>query len=129
VDFNPSDATHAEFIHAAVALRASVYGLTLDPKIPAHSRVALASAAASVAVPAFEPRAGVKIAANDKELEEQKAAEKEKEAAGGAASWDTEARAAELAAMLPAPGSASIRGLKVWVLASAVFELIGFACS
>lgn len=55
-------------------------------------------------VPRFEPATGVKIAANDKELEEMKKKEAEAAEAGGGG-WDVEERAASLERRLPVPSS------------------------
>lgn len=76
LNFDPTDETHIGFVRAAANLRAEVFGLKGE-----NDPAKLAAMAAAVEVPPFKPRAGVKIAADEKE------AAKEKEAAqaiGGA---------------------------------------------
>jgi ubiquitin-activating enzyme E1 len=121
IEFDAGDVGHMTFVTAATRLRASVYGLKLTTQ---HTPDWMRAAAAAVPVPAFEPRSGVRIAANDKELEEMK---KDGGGGGGAdgagagagsssssssaasasssssGSWDTEARATAIAEQLPPP--------------------------
>lgn len=89
---------------AATRLRAHVFGLHLQPT---HTVEAVADLAAAAPTPEFAPLAGLKIAANDKELEEQKKAEAEAAAAGGAGSgsWDLEEKISSIVATLPTPSS------------------------
>jgi len=67
IEFNPQDETHMGFIIAAANLHAFNYGLkgTFDPK-------AFLPTILKVNVPVFSAKSGVKIAANDEELEKQK---------------------------------------------------------
>ncbi len=69
IEFDPQDPTHMGFIIAAANLHAYNYGLkgTSDPK-------ALLPTLAKVSVPVFAAKTGLKIAANDEELEKQKKA-------------------------------------------------------
>lgn len=104
--FSTDDPTCMAFVTAAASVRAGNYGLKIGP---AHDTAFFQAAAARVVVPRFEPASGVKIAANDKELEEMK--KKEAEAAEAAAAageggtggggWDVEERAASLERRLP----------------------------
>ncbi|KDO22883.1 hypothetical protein SPRG_12020 [Saprolegnia parasitica CBS 223.65] len=60
IAFSPSDPLHGEFIASVAAARAQVYGLPVTGD--------WASILQNVHVPAFVPRDGVKIAANDEEM-------------------------------------------------------------
>lgn len=116
IAFSSEDPLHMAFIESATTLRASLYGLRVDSAH--HTPAWFVGVLSGVAVPAFHPASGVRIAANDKELEEQRKADEAKAASGGGAAgapaagagagaesgeWDTEARASALAAQLPAP--------------------------
>lgn len=99
--FDPENVLHAQFVYAATCLRAHLYGLRLQPS---HTIKAIAALAAAAPTPEFAPRVGLKIAANDKELEEQQKAEKDATTAGGGdGGWDLEEKIASLAATLPSP--------------------------
>ena len=110
ITYDREDPLHAAFILAATRLRASLYGLHL---LPHHTPEALAAFAAAVRVPPFLPRAGIKIAASEKELEEQRVAAQTVPAVGpvadtttaGSNDWDTDVRAAAIESRLPTPGS------------------------
>ena len=117
VVFDASNPLHAQFAFAATQLRAHLYGLRLQP---GHTIEAVAALAAAAPTPEFAPRVGLKIAASDKELEEQQKADKEAAAAGGAAGggWDLEEKIASIAATIPPPGSLAgfqVRGFRAAV--------------
>ena len=122
--FDAADASCLAFITAAASLRAAAYGLKLGAR---HDADFFAATASAVAVPAFAPAAGMRIAANDKELEEMKRseaaaasgsgrggggnAESADAGAGGAgATWDVDERARTLEALLPP--AASLAGFR-----------------
>ena len=68
--FDASDDTHIGFIVAAANLRAHVYGLKGETDI-----ATILPMVKAVAVPAFAAKAGIKIAANEKEAKEIREAE------------------------------------------------------
>jgi ubiquitin-activating enzyme E1 len=74
VSFDSFDDTHMAFIVTVAQLRATIYGIAFSD---AHSLDFVRAAVQRVSVPRFEPQSGLKIAANDKELEEQKKAQVE----------------------------------------------------
>ena len=98
--FDAAEPTCAAFVAAAASLRAAVYGLKLGAR---HDAAFFAATAAAVPVPAWAPAAGLRIAANDKELEEMK---REAEAAAEAAAAAAAAAAAIVAARAPLEAAA-----------------------
>lgn len=67
IAFNPSDATHCDFVTAAANLRAFVFGVP-----GGHGdRKAVGQVAAAVPVLEFVPRSGVRIATTDGEMQSQ----------------------------------------------------------
>jgi ubiquitin-activating enzyme E1 len=95
--FSPADATHLDFVAAASQLRGSLYNLK---RTEAHTDAWLVATAAAVRIPIVEPRTGLKIATNDKELAEMRTAEAEAAGAGG--EHDPDAIATAITASLPA---------------------------
>lgn len=69
LDFDAEDPLHMDFIVAAANLRAEMYGLN-----GSRDRKLFRSRLSSVKVAAFEPKDGVKIAANEKEAKENSSA-------------------------------------------------------
>jgi len=116
--YNAADPAHAAFIATVATLRATMFGV---PLAPTDTPAAMAAAAAAVPIATFSPAAGVKIAANEKELEEMnKAAAAGGEAAGGAGGgggWDVDDRARAIEARLP-PRAA----LGTWRMVAHEFE-------
>ncbi len=98
LEYDATDPLHQQFVFAATQLRAQLYDLRLQPH---HTLEAVAQLAAAAVIPEFAPRV-VKIAASDKELEEQQKADKEA-ATGG--DWDMESKIATLVAAIPTPRS------------------------
>lgn len=64
LEFDVNDPLHLDFIVAAANLKAEVYGLP-----PNTDREAIAEVAASVEVPEFTPKSGVKIAVTDSQMQ------------------------------------------------------------
>ncbi|PZC85867.1 ubiquitin-like modifier-activating enzyme 1 [Helicoverpa armigera] len=63
--FDPSDELHLDYVVAAANLRAHVYGMA-----PCVDRERIAKVAASIQVPDFSPKSGVKIAVTDAQLQQ-----------------------------------------------------------
>ncbi|XP_049873613.1 ubiquitin-like modifier-activating enzyme 1 [Pectinophora gossypiella] len=63
--FDPNDELHLDYIVAAANLRATVYGLP-----NCVDRESIAKIAASVPVPEFSPKSGIKIAVTDAQLQQ-----------------------------------------------------------
>uniref|UniRef100_A0A2A4K8C9 E1 ubiquitin-activating enzyme n=1 Tax=Heliothis virescens TaxID=7102 RepID=A0A2A4K8C9_HELVI len=63
--FDPSDELHLDYVVAAANLRAHVYGMA-----PCVDRERIAKVAASIQVPEFSPKSGVKIAVTDAQLQQ-----------------------------------------------------------
>ncbi|KAF6002095.1 E1 ubiquitin-activating protein [Cyanidiococcus yangmingshanensis] len=69
IQFNPDDSLHMDFMMAAANLRAESFGIA-----GSRDRQQVRALVADVSVPAFEPRAGVKIAASEEEAQASGAA-------------------------------------------------------
>lgn len=95
VTFDPDDVLHMAFIVSAANLRAANFGLagTTDEQ-------AIREALSDVMVPEFLPKQGVKIAADEKELKEQK-----ENGANDDEILDVDEQAAQIVAALPEPSS------------------------
>ncbi|XP_013188250.1 ubiquitin-like modifier-activating enzyme 1 [Amyelois transitella] len=65
LEFDPNDELHLDYVVAAANLRAAVYGI---PKCV--NRECIAKIAASVEVPEFSPKSGIKIAVTDAQLQQ-----------------------------------------------------------
>ncbi|KAJ8722337.1 hypothetical protein PYW08_004739 [Mythimna loreyi] len=63
--FDPSEELHLDYVVAAANLRAHVYGME-----PCVDRERIAKVAASIQVPEFSPKSGVKIAVTDAQLQQ-----------------------------------------------------------
>ena len=98
MDFRVDDAAHVAFIVAAANLRAFNYGINGTRNVEEFKKIV-----ATVSVPEFRPREGVKIAADEKEAKEMGGAAETSAAAGGMV--DTDKLAADIIAALPAPES------------------------
>lgn len=66
ITFDASDPVHVDFVVAVATSRAKNYGLTSH-----HDRARIVTTLASIHVPDFVPREGVKIAASDAEMKEE----------------------------------------------------------
>ncbi len=93
LNFDQNDSVMASFIVAAANLRAFNYGIrgTRDPSV-------FLSALATTHIPEWQPKSGLKIAANDKEA-------KEMEEQGSSSIVDTDKVAADIIKAIPEPGS------------------------
>jgi len=93
ISFDPNDILHLNYIKAAAALRAYNYGIFPTAMTDEQFKQILAT----IHVPAFKPRDGIKIAANDAE---EKAQQQENNALA-----DEDMLITELLAALPPPSS------------------------
>jgi ubiquitin-activating enzyme E1 len=114
ITFDVNDPLHLEFIIKAASMRAAIYGLTVDRTSKSHSDEYFITTLASITVDDFKPKDGVKIAANDAELEAQKKEEEESTLSSSASSsssssaslssslsWEFDAQAEAIISTLP----------------------------
>jgi len=114
ITFDVNDPLHLEFIIKAASMRAAIYGLTVDRSSKSHSDEYFITTLASITVDDFKPKDGVKIAANDAELEAQKKEEEESTLSSSASSsssssaslssslsWEVDAQAEAIISTLP----------------------------
>ena len=92
LSFSPDNEQHMAFIVATANLRAFNYGINGTRDVEKYLKVLY-----SVSVPAFRPKEGVKIAANEKEAEEMK------DGGNNSGMVDTDKVANEIIAGLPNP--------------------------
>lgn len=101
LQFDPEDVTHVEFVRSAAYMRAVIYGLNVPVNALDDSRYR--QVAASVTIPPFTPRDGVKVATTDEEAKNN-----DQSAAFGV---DVDAQCDQIIRSLPSP--ANIQGFPI----------------